>query len=168
MTPLDWPRTRAAGLSLRPFADDDLPFLFTVYAAGRWAELAHVPWSDEQKLGFLSQQAAAQHAHYQATYEGAHWWVVENGAERVGRLYLVRWTGELRVIDIALLPRFIGQGLGSALIGDLIEQAAAETRAVTLHVEKNNPAQRLYARLGFKGAGEHGVYDLLRLDPPLR
>ena len=33
---------------------------------------------------------------------------------------------------------------------------------MTVHVEKNNPARALYARLGFAIVEDRGVYDLLR------
>jgi hypothetical protein len=33
---------------------------------------------------------------------------------------------------------------------------------VTIHVEKNNPAMRLYRRLGFTAVEDKGVYDLMR------
>jgi hypothetical protein len=51
-------------LSLRPARDGDYPFLERVYASTRAEELAPVPWSDEDKRGFLAQQFAAQSAHY--------------------------------------------------------------------------------------------------------
>ena len=33
---------------------------------------------------------------------------------------------------------------------------------MTIHVEKNNPAMRLYRRLGFRTEEDKGVYDLMR------
>ena len=38
-------------------------------------------------------------------------------------------------------------------------------RSGTIHVERNNPARSLYARLGFEVAEEKGVSDLLRARP---
>ena len=43
-----------------------------------------------------------------------------------------------------------------------MDEARAAGKALTIHVEKNNPAMRLYRRLGFVPTGEHGVYDLMR------
>jgi ribosomal protein S18 acetylase RimI-like enzyme len=43
-----------------------------------------------------------------------------------------------------------GQGIGTAMVGNLIEEAARAGRAVTLGVVKINPALRLYERLGFR------------------
>jgi ribosomal protein S18 acetylase RimI-like enzyme len=43
-----------------------------------------------------------------------------------------------------------------------MDEAAAAGKAVTIHVEKNNPAMRLYRRLGFRTEEDKGVYDLMR------
>jgi ribosomal protein S18 acetylase RimI-like enzyme len=41
------------------------------------------------------------------------------------------------------------QGIGTAVMHRLMEEAARAGRAVTLGVVKTNPARRLYERLGF-------------------
>jgi ribosomal protein S18 acetylase RimI-like enzyme len=61
-----------------------------------------------------------------------------------------------------LLPEYRGKGLGAALLRDLMDEAAAAGKAVSIHVEKFNPAMRLYRRLGFATAEDKGVYDLMR------
>ena len=43
-----------------------------------------------------------------------------------------------------------------------MEQTAATGRAVSIHVEKTNPAMSLYKRLGFETIEDKGVYDLMR------
>ena len=47
-----------------------------------------------------------------------------------------------------------GQGIGTAIVKDLIEEAARTGRALTLGVVKTNPALRLYERLGFRATHE--------------
>jgi ribosomal protein S18 acetylase RimI-like enzyme len=84
------------------------------------------------------------------------------GGEAIGRLYIDRWPRDHCIIDIAFLPEHRRHGLGAALLADLLDEAAAAGKAVTIHVEKFNPAMRLYRRLGFKTEEEHGVYDLMR------
>lgn len=163
--PSGWRRATEAGLAFRPIAESDLPFLARVYASTRAEELAPVPWSDEQKAAFCAQQFAAQHAHYQQTYRGADWLIMLHRGEAVGRLYVVEWEREHRIIDIALLPEHRGKGLGTAVMQDLLDRAAAHGKGVSIHVEQFNPAQRLYQRLGFSKVGEHGVYELMRWLP---
>ncbi len=148
----------AADLSLRPATPEDGPFLFRVYAGTRQEELAPTGWSDEQKEGFLRMQFAAQDAHYRAHYPGAEYLVIELAGEAVGRLYLWRSEKETRVMDIALLPHARGRGLGSRLLREVIAQAQAAGRDVSIHVEEHNPARRLYQRLGFREVELRGIY----------
>ncbi|MEA2876330.1 MAG: hypothetical protein QOF14_1526 [Hyphomicrobiales bacterium] len=166
MSVAQWSRAAAAGLRFRPIADADLAFLARLYASTRMEELAVTDWSDAQKAAFLQSQFDAQHAHYQKYYAGSEFFVVEQAGTAVGRLYLARWTSEHRIVDIALLPEHRVKGIGTALMRDLLDEAAAAGKAVTIHVEKFNPAQTLYRRLGFVPAGEEGAYDLMRWNPP--
>ena len=55
--------------------------------------------------------------------------------------------------------------IGGSLLSSLIEEASASGRALSIDVEANNPAGRLYDRLGFQPAGEHGVYVLMERAP---
>ena len=118
-----WTRAAAAGLAFRSITDADLPFLARVYASTRWEELSVVAWSDAEKLAFLQQQFDAQHAHWQRHYHDTDWLLVLHHGEPVGRLYLSRWPREHRIVDIALLPEHRGQGLGAALLQDLLAVA---------------------------------------------
>jgi len=142
--------------------DADLPLLARVYASTRTEELAVAPWTDAQKAAFLDMQFRAQHADYQANYPHADWLVVMRGSEEIGRLYLDRWPSRHCIIDIAFLPEHRRQGLGEKLLRDLMDEAAAAGKSMTIYVEKFNPAMRLYRRLGFKTEEDKGVYDLMR------
>jgi len=160
--PFGWSRAAQAGLTFRLITDADLPFLARLYASTRMEELSVTDWSDAQKAAFLQMQFEAQHAHYQKHYQGTDFLLIERARESIGRLYLARWAREHRIVDIALLPQHRGAGLGTALLRDLLDEAAAAGKAVTIHVEKFNPALTLYRRLGFIAAGEEGAYDLMR------
>ncbi|WP_420004421.1 GNAT family N-acetyltransferase [Arenibacterium sp. LLYu02] len=155
-------RSQSIGLSLRPICAEDMAFLCALYRSTREAELDRVPWSEAQKQSFIEMQFQAQHSHYQTHYPDALWLVIESrGIGAIGRLYLERWEQEHRIIDIALIPSVRGHGLGRALLEDLMDEAAAAKKAITIHVEKENPAMRLYQRLGFRRIEDKGVYDLL-------
>ena len=157
-----WARAAKCGCRFRWIADTDLPFLSKVYASTRAEELAPVPWSQADKDAFLDHQFRAQHAHYQQYYPSADWLVIAHDGEDIGRLYIERWPSQHRVIDIAFLPAHRGRGFGSALLADLLDEASAAGKDVSIHVEKFNPAMRLYRRLGFTIEEDKGVYDLMR------
>ncbi|AKF07710.1 GNAT family N-acetyltransferase [Sandaracinus amylolyticus] len=145
-------------VTLRPMTDADRPFLERLYASTREEELRPVPWSDAQKTAFLASQYALQHAHYQQHYDGARFDVIEEDGAPIGRLYLSRGEREIRIVDIALIPSHRGRGIGASLIERVIARARKEGASVTIHVERNNPALRLYERLGFRVEEDRGVY----------
>ena len=150
---------------LRPTGADDRDFLLRVYASAREEELRVVDWSDEQKAAFVQQQFDAQDAYYREHYDPATFDVIEVDGEPAGRLYVARWEDEIRIIDITLLPEHRGRGIGTALLRALLEEAAEAGKRLSIHVEVNNPARRLYERLGFVPVEERGVYVLMEAVP---
>jgi ribosomal protein S18 acetylase RimI-like enzyme len=161
--PFGWARAAALGLTFRRITEADLPFLARVYASTRAEEMAVVTsLTAAQKAAFLEAQFHLQHAHYQKYYPQADWLVTMRDGEDVGRLYIERWPSQHRIIDIAFLPEHRGKGAGEVLLRDLMDEAAATAKDVSIHVEKHNPAMRLYRRLGFTTEEDKGVYDLMR------
>ena len=68
-------------------------------------------------------------------------------------------------MDISLLPEHRNRGIGTTLLKELFAESAATEKPVTIHVEKYNPAMRLYERLGFVPIADRGVYLLLQRVP---
>lgn len=153
------------GIAYRPATEEDLSFLALVYASTRLKEVAQTGWPLEAQRQFLAHQFDAQHRHYRQHYPAAEWLLIQRDGTAVGRLYVEEWADQIRLIDIALLPDHRGTGAGSAILSDLMDMATAARKPLTIHVEKNNPAMRLYLRLGFARIDEHGVYDLMEWRP---
>jgi ribosomal protein S18 acetylase RimI-like enzyme len=150
---------------MRGEQDSDQPFVDALYTDMRWEELAPVPWPNAAKIAFLQEQSRLQADHYRKNYPGAALCVVERDGEPVGRFYLYVSAGEFRLMDIALLPAWRGQGHGARMIVALMQVAHRQCRDITLHVEPNNPALRFYARLGFTLREDKGVYHFLGWSP---
>ena len=142
-----------AGVRRRPEEDGDLPFLLTLYRSTREQELSFVDWNDAQKQDFVAMQFEAQRDHYRREYTDASFEIVERHAVPIGRLYLHQRRDEIRVMDITLAPEARNLGLGGALLREVLADAAGTGRSVTIHVERFNPARRLYERLGFRQVG---------------
>jgi ribosomal protein S18 acetylase RimI-like enzyme len=150
---------------LRAATAEDRDFLVRVYASTREEELRLVDWSAEQKAAFVRQQFEAQDVYYREHYAPATFDVIEVDGEPAGRLYVARWEDEIRIVDVALLPEYRARGIGTALLRALLDEAAAAGKRLSIHVELNNPARRLYERLGFTLAEERGVYVLMEARP---
>ncbi len=152
-------------LAFRPIRPEDKAFLCELYASTRREELAQVDWEPAQVEAFLKMQFEAQHTYYEEHYAEADFLIIEEEGDAVGRLYVARWDDEIRIVDIALLPPHRNRGLGSRLLKDLLEEGAAAGLPVRIHVEKFNPALRLYRRLGFTEVKDRGVYLLMEWTP---
>lgn len=142
----------------RSIREQDQEVLYQVYASTRTEELNQTDWDDRQKEQFLRMQFDAQHNYYQEHFGSAEFLLILDGADPIGRLYVDRRLDEIRIIDIALLPEQRGRGLGGTLMRDLLDEGQASGRPVRIHVEKFNPALRLYQRLGFRAIEDQGVY----------
>jgi ribosomal protein S18 acetylase RimI-like enzyme len=153
-------------VACRIAGEGDSEFVFSVYASTRTEELARVPWTPEERERFLRQQFRAQDHSYHTNYPGAEFLIIVVDGADGGRLYLHRRLDEIRIMDVALLPGFRGQGIGTYLLKELLREGQTSSRIVTIHVEAFNPALRLYQRLGFSQAAENGVYLLMEWRPP--
>ena len=124
-----------------------------------------MPWDDVQKDAFLRSQFDAQDAWWREHYAEASFDVILVDDEPAGRLYVHRGERDIRIVDIALLPEHRGAGIGAKLLRDLLAEADEVGKSVTIHVERMNPALRLYERLGFALAEDKGVYLFLERAP---
>lgn len=152
-------------ISLRPVRPKDATLLVDIYASTREDELLLTDWDAEKKRTFCEMQFAAQDAHYREHYTNTtHSIILVDGAP-AGRLYVARWRTEIRIMDIALLTAFRGRGAGTKLLTDLQAEAASAGKRLSIHVEKFNPALRLYKRLGFEAVADRDVYLFLEWRP---
>jgi ribosomal protein S18 acetylase RimI-like enzyme len=157
--------TDTAACLLRPATDEDREHLLAVYASTRVEELDQVPWAAGQREWFLGMQFEAQDREYRRANPLGSFDVIEVDGAPAGRLYVDRRPGDLRIVDVALLPAYRGRGIGALLIGDLQRAAASEGRIVSIHVEVHNRAAGLYRRLGFVLAEDLGVYRRMEWTP---
>lgn len=145
-------------ISLRPTAADDEDFLLNLYAGTRSAELAVLAGDEQQKLFFVRMQYLAQRQHYLMSYPHANNNIILINGAPVGRVIVDRGESELTLVDISLLPEQRGLGIGTHLLTELLQEAAAASKPVRLHVLLSNPAKKLYERLGFAVVNSDQVY----------
>ncbi|MGI8917729.1 MAG: GNAT family N-acetyltransferase [Pyrinomonadaceae bacterium] len=136
-------------ITFRDVLPEDDSFLFEVYASTRKQEMELVPWNDEQRKSFLTMQFVAQHSHYREQFPNASYSVILRDDLPVGRFYVLREEGEIRILDITVLPEYRNGGIGTALVKDLLEEAAQLGKSVRIYVETFNPSRSLFERLGF-------------------
>ncbi|MCP5108611.1 MAG: GNAT family N-acetyltransferase [bacterium] len=152
-------------LRFRPITDNDIGFLYNVYASTRAEEMANTGWNQQQTGEFLSMQFNLQHTQYLQNYPAASFDIMLWDGVPIGRLYVDRREKEIRILDISLLPDFRGRGIGSKIMKDLIAEANEKKVPLNLHVLRNNPALTLYEKLGFKKVAENDFYFLMEIEP---
>nr|WP_294782256.1 GNAT family N-acetyltransferase [uncultured Flavobacterium sp.] len=156
-------------IHLRNIQEYDLPILCEIYGSTRKEELDNgTNWNDEQKRLFIEHQFNAQHEYYQKNYLGGKFYVIEKENISIGRLYIDFFFEKkgIRIIDIAILPQWRNNNIGSSILNEILKKAVDKDLSVTIHVESFNPAMELYKRLGFKKISEtNGVYHLMEWNP---
>jgi GNAT superfamily N-acetyltransferase len=146
-------------VALRPVGPEDEEFLLGVYASTREQELAQVEWGEGQKELFLRWQFDLQRREYEGRFPDAEYDVILVGGRRAGRLWVGADEGQIRLLDIALLPEFQNGGVGTLLLRSLIEHARREGKPLRHMVfTLNDDAHRFYERLGFSVIEDLGAY----------
>jgi|SRR5580698_3644612 ribosomal protein S18 acetylase RimI-like enzyme len=152
-------------IALRPAAPADREFLFRLYASTREEELALLAWPPGMKEAFLRQQFEARTRDYESRSNAGESVIVLRDGQPVGQLWVDRSQDELRVLDVALMPGHQRSGLGTSLLTGLLNEARERNVPVRLHVFADNPARRLYERLGFSAVGPAGAYQEMECRP---
>jgi ribosomal protein S18 acetylase RimI-like enzyme len=138
---------------IRPAGAQDLPFLrdmlrHAYYA--RWGSEADVPL-ERYVAGWGRPGDSAVVAIDEFQPVGAAWYRLF-GAQEPGYGFVDEETPEL---TIAIVPSRRGRGLGRGLLEALLAQAREDGFAqISLSVEPDNPAIRLYEQDGFAKVGE--------------
>jgi ribosomal protein S18 acetylase RimI-like enzyme len=152
-------------LAARPAAAGDNDFLAQLYASTR-ADLLHIPVPREVVDAIIRHQQQLQGQGYAASFPQAQYLVLEHLGAPVGRLVLNEGAGELRVVDISIMPRERRRGHARAVLRGLQERALAGGAAMTLRVHRDNlNARALYASMGFVAISGDEVSEQMRWTP---
>lgn len=125
---------------VRPALSGDREFLFEVRRAALRAYVEQTSgWDDEE------QRTAADKEFAELPFA-----VVEESGRPVGYVCVIRQSECDFIEEIALLPEAQGRGIGTRLLRSILRAAQRRGVPVLLSVFVTNPAQALYARLGFE------------------
>ena len=143
-------------ISIRPLTPSDQPLLWDMLYHALYVPPGAAPlpreavqrpelaryvagWGRADDIGFAALDAVTGQA------IGAAWIRLLSGENR-GYGWVDDATPEL---SIAVEPAWRGRGIGAALLGRLVQAAQPHYRALSLSIAVDNPALRLYSRLGF-------------------
>jgi ribosomal protein S18 acetylase RimI-like enzyme len=147
--------TTTLAFGLRPAQPGDADFEHFLYASTR-DDLR--PLGPEVFDGLVGMQFRAQTMSIRLDHPNAERRIVIVEDAPAGRLITDDSEGHVEVIDVALLPEYRCQGIGTSVMRGVLTHADRVGRAVRLHVEKQSRAVRWYERLGFAICGDVGMY----------
>jgi len=147
--------TTTLAFALRPAMPADAEFEHRLYASTR-DDLR--PLGPEVFDGLVGMQFRAQSMSIRLDHPEADRKIVVVDDGPVGRLIVDDSGEQIEVLDVALLPEYRSQGIGTSLLRSVLAEADRMGRAIALHVEKRSRAVHLYERLGFVISGDAGLY----------
>ncbi|WP_327655514.1 GNAT family N-acetyltransferase [Streptomyces sp. NBC_00483] len=110
---------------------------------------------DLERLGRYDEQRVRQR--FRDAYEPAHAWVIEVAGAFAGCVALRPDGAAYWLEHFFLDPELHGQGVGGAVLRELLERCDRERAPVRLNVLRGSPARHLYERHGFTVESEDPV-----------
>lgn len=126
---------------------DDFDFLFALKKQNfKWYVDKIWGWKDEEQKQRLKQDLEEHLAHKRII-------LIDN--KSVG-VYVVHTTenGDLFINEISILKEYQNEGIGRKILEEQLKENHQKEIRTVLQVFKNNPAKKLYEKLGFKVYGE--------------
>ena len=126
-------------IDFRQATEEDFDFLFAMHIATMKDYVDQIwGWDD-----------AFQESLFRERYIPNQIQVIKFDGKDIGMISLEERTDDVFLRAIEILPTHQGQGIGSRIIQEIIDDAESKQKPVSLSVLKGNPAKSLYERLGF-------------------
>src|SRR5665213_1636654 len=138
----------ALGWRLRTAIEEDEEFLRTLFAQ---TNVALQSFPLELQAALLDMQYRGREMTYSTQYPDAEdSMICLDDGTRIGRCLVDRSDERLRLVDLAIVPEWQGKGIGTRVLAELAQQSRETGVKLSLRIVKENPALRLYSRVGFE------------------
>lgn len=128
-------------ITTRPPIDNDKEFVRDSHHSG---------YRDVVVSQFGSWDQAKQDDYFEKKWSNANLSILVIDGKPCGYTTVEDHSDEVRLVELVVHPEFQGQGIGSAFLHQLIEQADKRGVPIRLQVLLHNRAIDLYRRLGFQ------------------
>jgi ribosomal protein S18 acetylase RimI-like enzyme len=98
-----------------------------------------------------------QRARFAAQWKREEVRIISLDGKDVGWLQVAELPTEIRLQKFFVSPQYQRSGIGSEILSTLLATWRSTGKKIVLRVLKNNPARRLYERLGFSVVAEESV-----------
>ena len=179
MTLAEVPPTRGSGaktgvregslgkITTRPSVAEDSAFMLELYASTSKDVLDDLGWTIGSQRTFVIMQAQTEEWNRARLYPGMDRLTICVDEMPVGRLLVCMRNNMLHLVDLSLLPRFRGNGIGTQLMTEILGEARNARVPVKVKVRKDSGAIRFVERLGFGTPTDLGTTVELTWMPPL-
>ena len=147
---------------LRPATVADSEFCYQLHKVAMGEYITAVWGWDEQ----------VQRDFHARAFRPGQWQIITAGGTDAGMLHVEYRPGEIYLARIEIHPDYQGRGIGTRVIGALVDEAAHKGQDLVLDVlTVNRRAHALYQQLGMTEATRHGPGNIkitMRLTPQCR
>ena len=145
----------SGAVALREARAEDYNFALALYTQTiKPYTVAFMPWID-----------AVEAARFARLWSPTDTRIITLDGADVGWVEAADTGAEIFLKQFYVLPAQQRRGIATQVMGWLLKEWEAAQRPVVLGVLKNNPARRLYERLGFALIGETDMKFLMRREP---
>ncbi|MFA6522124.1 MAG: GNAT family N-acetyltransferase [Patescibacteria group bacterium] len=146
----------SSSLERRTATKEDMDFMRKVHhlAYHDVVEKQFGAWDEEKQDKFFDDAWA----------ENRYQILLDNGVP-VGYCWVEYSDKRIDAHELVILPEFQGQGIGTKLLGSLIQEANTKKIPVRLQVLKANRAIDLYKKFGFEEVGENDTHFEMEYTP---
>ena len=139
-----------SAVALRPATPADAELCYQLHKAAMGEYITAIWGWDEQ----------VQRAFHERAFNPHRWQIITDGEVDAGMLDVECRPGEIYLSRIEIDPGHQGHGIGTRIIGVLLDEAERKRQDLVLDVlTVNRRAQALYQRLGMKEVARHGDHD---------
>jgi len=147
---------------LRSVHERDQEFIDILYRSTR-EDLLMLPMDPAFIDNLVRSQQQIHALGLRQNYPNAQTKILESQSQALGRMVFERTTGDIRLIDIAVLPSAQRQGMARYMLQYLQQMAGIHQASLSLCVVKNNfKARGLYLSAGFQIVDEDALSEQMR------
>jgi ribosomal protein S18 acetylase RimI-like enzyme len=106
-----------------------------------------------------------QRERFDENFDPARLQIIEYENRAIGYISVERPGDEIFLAAIEVAPEFQNNGVGTYLVGNLLQESDKLNLPARLLVLKVNPARRLYERMGFQCIGETSTHYVMKREP---
>jgi ribosomal protein S18 acetylase RimI-like enzyme len=134
-------------IDLKQAREEHYDFALHLYLQGMRPYMQELSVWDEQE----------QRAAFATQWKCGEARIISVDEDDAGWLQIAELPGEIRLQKFFIAPLYQRSGIGSEVLSELLVTWRPTGKKIVLKVLKNNPARRLYERLGFSVVAEAGI-----------